>query len=142
MIQPSKLSLLAYVLLIWLCPIQSFYWKKFIPHLTTFLDGDHPDFEPENSFNESAVSELALENGCNNLAAVSARIQSIANLTNITNATSSVAPVIVGVCGGSGSGKTFLAEAIIAALGKDHVVYISHDSYYKVLRLYWPLNSS
>lgn len=43
-----------------------------------------------------------------------------------------VGPVVVGVAGGSGSGKTTLAEAIINSLGKEHVTYISHDSYYKV----------
>jgi len=42
-------------------------------------------------------------------------------------------PVIVGIAGGSGSGKTTLTQAIVAALGKDHVSYISHDSYYKDL---------
>jgi len=42
-------------------------------------------------------------------------------------------PVIVGIAGGSGSGKTTLTHAIVAALGKDHVSYISHDSYYKDL---------
>lgn len=43
-------------------------------------------------------------------------------------------PVVLGIAGGSGSGKSTLATAILMALGKEHVTYISHDSYYKDLR--------
>lgn len=42
-------------------------------------------------------------------------------------------PVIVGIAGGSASGKTTLAKAIIEALGSEHVSFIGHDSYYKEL---------
>ncbi|NPA89989.1 MAG: uridine kinase [Chloroflexi bacterium] len=39
-------------------------------------------------------------------------------------------PVIVGVAGGSGSGKTTIANAIYQRLGADKVAYIPHDAYY------------
>lgn len=42
-------------------------------------------------------------------------------------------PVIVGIAGGSASGKTTLAKAIIESLGSEHVSFIGHDSYYKEL---------
>lgn len=40
-------------------------------------------------------------------------------------------PIIIGVAGGSGSGKTTVVDAIIDALGADHVSCIQHDSYYR-----------
>ena len=40
-------------------------------------------------------------------------------------------PMIVGVAGGTGSGKTTLAEHIAAAFG-DSVTVIAHDSYYRL----------
>ncbi len=43
-------------------------------------------------------------------------------------------PVIVGICGGTGSGKTTLTKAIVERLGAEHVSLISHDSYYKDLQ--------
>jgi uridine kinase len=43
------------------------------------------------------------------------------------------APVILGIAGGSASGKTTLAKAIIKELGAEHVSFIGHDSYYKEL---------
>lgn len=45
-----------------------------------------------------------------------------------------VPPVIVGIAGGSASGKTTFTRKIIEALGEDHVAVISHDNYYKDLR--------
>jgi uridine kinase len=39
-------------------------------------------------------------------------------------------PLLVGLAGGSGSGKTCLARAIGAAIGDDDVSYLSHDAYY------------
>ncbi|MBT8249709.1 MAG: uridine kinase [Acidimicrobiia bacterium] len=41
--------------------------------------------------------------------------------------------VIVGVAGGSGSGKTTVAQAIIDALNPDQVGWLAHDAYYKDL---------
>lgn len=42
-------------------------------------------------------------------------------------------PVIVGIAGGTGSGKTTVAVAIAQRLGADNLVHISHDSYYRPL---------
>ena len=40
-------------------------------------------------------------------------------------------PVIVGIAGGTGSGKTTVARAIYDRVGKDRIQWISHDSYYR-----------
>lgn len=40
-------------------------------------------------------------------------------------------PLVVGVAGGSGSGKTTVVDAIVAALGEDRVSVIRHDAYYR-----------
>jgi len=40
-------------------------------------------------------------------------------------------PFIIGVAGGSGSGKTTVVENLIKVLGKKSVTFISHDDYYK-----------
>lgn len=42
-------------------------------------------------------------------------------------------PVIVGIAGGSASGKTTLARAIINNLGEEHISFVGHDNYYKNL---------
>ncbi len=42
-------------------------------------------------------------------------------------------PRIVGIAGGSGSGKTTVASAIVASLGHDGCAYLQHDSYYRDL---------
>jgi len=39
-------------------------------------------------------------------------------------------PIIIGVAGGSGSGKTTVVERIVERLGSDRVTCIQHDSYY------------
>ena len=39
-------------------------------------------------------------------------------------------PIILGVAGGSGSGKTTIVREIIQALGSDRISVIHHDSYY------------
>lgn len=41
-------------------------------------------------------------------------------------------PVILAIAGGTASGKTTLAKAVVAALG-DQVTHISHDRYYKTV---------
>jgi uridine kinase len=43
----------------------------------------------------------------------------------------SVSPVVIGVAGGTGSGKTTIVEEIIRVLGDDQVTVIQHDFYYK-----------
>jgi uridine kinase len=42
-----------------------------------------------------------------------------------------VRPVIIGIAGGTGSGKTTVARAIYDRVGKDRIEWISHDSYYR-----------
>ena len=43
-------------------------------------------------------------------------------------------PLIIGMAGGSGSGKTTIAKAVVAAVGADSVSLITHDAYYRDLR--------
>lgn len=40
-------------------------------------------------------------------------------------------PIVLGIAGGTGSGKTPVAEAIVRRIGPEHIAYIQHDSYYK-----------
>lgn len=40
-------------------------------------------------------------------------------------------PVIIGIAGGTGSGKTTVARAIYDRVGKELIEWISHDSYYR-----------
>lgn len=41
--------------------------------------------------------------------------------------------MIIGIAGGSGSGKTTIAEAVVAAVETDTVALIQHDAYYRDL---------
>jgi len=43
----------------------------------------------------------------------------------------SSAPIIIGVAGGSGSGKTTVVRKIVEALGDDQVSVLEHDRYYR-----------
>jgi uridine kinase len=40
---------------------------------------------------------------------------------------------VIGIAGGSGSGKTTVAQEILQRVGPDRIAYIQHDSYYKDL---------
>lgn len=40
-------------------------------------------------------------------------------------------PLIIGVAGGSGSGKSTVARHMVENLGSENVTYVEHDSYYK-----------
>lgn len=40
-------------------------------------------------------------------------------------------PVLIGIAGGTGSGKTTVARAIYDRVGRDRIEWISHDSYYR-----------
>lgn len=42
-------------------------------------------------------------------------------------------PIIIGVAGGTASGKSTVAEAILQRVGREHIAYIQHDSYYRDL---------
>lgn len=40
-------------------------------------------------------------------------------------------PLTVGVAGGTGSGKTTVANAILGRVGAHHIAYVPHDAYYR-----------
>lgn len=42
-------------------------------------------------------------------------------------------PIIIGVAGGTGSGKTTVAETILRRVGEKRIAYIPHDAYYRDL---------
>ncbi|MCB0114903.1 MAG: uridine kinase [Caldilineaceae bacterium] len=39
-------------------------------------------------------------------------------------------PIVIGVAGGTGSGKTTVSERILTQIGVAHIAYLQHDSYY------------
>ena len=39
-------------------------------------------------------------------------------------------PVVIGVAGGSGSGKTTVVSRIVDSMGDDQVIVLEHDRYY------------
>jgi uridine kinase len=41
--------------------------------------------------------------------------------------------MIIGICGGTGSGKTTIARKIVEAVGRENVVLVEQDSYYRNL---------
>ena len=43
-------------------------------------------------------------------------------------------PLVIGIAGGSGSGKTTVAQTILQRVGQDRIAFLQHDSYYKDLR--------
>jgi len=42
-------------------------------------------------------------------------------------------PLTIGIAGGSGSGKTTVAQAILERVGADRIAFLQHDSYYRDL---------
>ena len=40
-------------------------------------------------------------------------------------------PVLIGVAGGSGSGKTTVSKSILDRVGSAHMAYLQHDAYYR-----------
>ena len=42
-------------------------------------------------------------------------------------------PIVIGVAGGTGSGKTTVANRVLGRVGAEHVAYIPHDAYYRDL---------
>lgn len=42
-------------------------------------------------------------------------------------------PLVIGIAGGSGSGKTTVAQEILQRVGPDQIAFLQHDSYYKDL---------
>ncbi len=43
----------------------------------------------------------------------------------------SLSPIVVGIAGGSGSGKTTVVHRILDRVGWDRIAYLPHDAYYK-----------
>jgi uridine kinase len=50
-----------------------------------------------------------------------------------TNDNDSSNPLVIGVAGGSGSGKTTVVRKIIESVGKDSINLVQHDAYYRDL---------
>ena len=42
-------------------------------------------------------------------------------------------PLVIGIAGGTGSGKTTVASAILDRVGRERIAYLPHDAYYKDL---------
>jgi uridine kinase len=47
--------------------------------------------------------------------------------------TSKPTPLVIAIAGGSGSGKTTVANAILKEVGADRIAYLPHDAYYRDL---------
>ena len=47
------------------------------------------------------------------------------------NQESSTKHIVIGVAGGTGSGKTTVSQAILDRVGSDQIAYLQHDSYYR-----------
>lgn len=43
-------------------------------------------------------------------------------------------PLVIAIAGGSGSGKTTVADAILKKVGRDRIAYLPHDAYYRDLK--------
>jgi uridine kinase len=42
-------------------------------------------------------------------------------------------PLVIGIAGGSGSGKTTVANVILQRVGAHRIAYLPHDAYYREL---------
>ncbi len=47
--------------------------------------------------------------------------------------TNKSSPLVIGVAGGSGSGKTTVAQMVLKRVGKQRIAFLQHDSYYREL---------
>ena len=47
--------------------------------------------------------------------------------------TNKATPLVIGVAGGSGSGKTTVAQMVLKQVGKSRIAFLQHDSYYREL---------
>jgi uridine kinase len=43
-------------------------------------------------------------------------------------------PLVIGIAGGTGSGKTTVANVILQRVGADHISFVPHDAYYRELK--------
>jgi len=46
---------------------------------------------------------------------------------------STLSPIVIGVAGGTGSGKTTVANVILERVGRHRIAYLPHDAYYRDL---------
>lgn len=44
-----------------------------------------------------------------------------------------MSPIILGIAGGSGSGKTTVARSLVEIIGEERIAYLEHDNYYRDL---------
>jgi len=44
-----------------------------------------------------------------------------------------ISPLVIGIAGGTGSGKTTVANVILNRVGKQRIAYLPHDAYYRDL---------
>ena len=51
----------------------------------------------------------------------------------ITSCPNVYTPLVIGIAGGSGSGKTTVAQTILQRVGPDRISFLQHDAYYKDL---------
>ncbi len=42
-------------------------------------------------------------------------------------------PLVIGIAGGTGSGKTTVSQVILDKVGRERIAYLPHDAYYKDL---------
>jgi uridine kinase len=47
--------------------------------------------------------------------------------------TDKISPLVIGIAGGTGSGKTTVANVILNRVGKQRIAYLPHDAYYRDL---------
>jgi uridine kinase len=47
--------------------------------------------------------------------------------------TDNISPLVIGIAGGTGSGKTTVANVILNRVGKQRIAYLPHDAYYRDL---------
>jgi uridine kinase len=40
-------------------------------------------------------------------------------------------PIVIGIAGGTGSGKTTVAQQVLKSVGRERIAYIPHDAYYR-----------
>ncbi len=49
----------------------------------------------------------------------------------MTPSSNGTAPFVIGIAGGTGSGKTTVARAIVSRVGEERIAFLSHDAYYR-----------
>lgn len=50
--------------------------------------------------------------------------------------------IVIGIAGGTGSGKTTLAHRLVEAFGRDEICMLNHDAYYISAMTICPLRSA